>query len=79
MHPGFIREDFMVTPNMSTYLVAFMVSDLVNTNASTDIGETLKMPKINIWSRKNVADMTKYEIEIFVLSTFFYKYKQLLT
>lgn len=56
--PGFIREDFDVTPQMSTYLIAFIVSTLVNTNVSR---ETLpNLPAINIWAREDVADMTGY-------------------
>lgn len=41
---------------MSTYLVAFIVSNLVNTNASRfDVA-----PRINVWTRPEVADMTNY-------------------
>lgn len=57
-HPGYVREDFQITPRMSTYLVAFMATNLVKTNASTAIKDA-KLPQINIWSRKEVADMTQ--------------------
>lgn len=44
---------------MSTYLIAFIVSTLVNTNVSQH--ETLPdLPIINFWSREDVADMTGY-------------------
>lgn len=58
-HPGYIREDFQITPRMSTYLVAFMASNLVKTNASETAIKNAKLPQINIWSRKEVADMTQ--------------------
>lgn len=58
-HPGYIQENFAITPKMSTYLVAFMVSDLVNTNASRGVSLPEDMPEINIWTRKDVADMTR--------------------
>lgn len=44
---------------MSTYLVAFMVTDLVNTNASRGLSPPTDLPEINIWTRKDVADMTR--------------------
>lgn len=59
VQPGYIREDFDITPKMSTYLVAFIVSDLVNTNVSKGIQQPTNLPEINIWTRKEVADMTK--------------------
>lgn len=57
-HPGYIREDFDITPNMSTYLVAFMVTDLVRVNTSKNFPEKSNLPEISIWTRKSVADMT---------------------
>lgn len=60
MDDGSIREDFDVTPKMSSYLVAFIVSDLVNTNVSDPADEQANnLPTINIYTRKEVADMTK--------------------
>lgn len=56
--PGYIREDFDKTPEMSTYLVAFMVTNLVKTNTTQSLGNP-SGPEINIWSRKEVADMTQ--------------------
>lgn len=49
---------------MSTYLVAFIVSDLVNTNASHELAQPTRLPVINVWARKNVASMTKYTMNI---------------
>lgn len=57
--PGYIREDFGVTPKMSTYLIGFIVSNLVNTNVSRP-QDTPKLPEINFWARKEVADMTGF-------------------
>lgn len=56
---GNIKEDFMVTPKMSSYLVAYQVSDLVNTNV-TQKEQPKDLPVINIYTRKDVSDMTKY-------------------
>lgn len=47
---------FGTTPKMSTYLAAFIVSDLVVSNHSTE-GE-MDEPEIKIWSRREVTDMT---------------------
>lgn len=58
-HPGYYREDFQMTPRMSTYLVAFMASNLVKTNASESAIKDAKLPQINIFTRKEVADMTQ--------------------
>lgn len=69
-HAGHIEEDFDVTPEMSTYLVAFMISDLVNTNASRGVQQPASLPSINIWTRSNVADMTKWVY--FFLSLFIF-------
>lgn len=47
---------------MSTYLVAFMVTDLVKTNVTHSMETPANLPEINIWTRKDLADMTKYEM-----------------
>lgn len=44
---------------MSTYLVAFTVSDLVIANVS-DVPLPPNLPRINIWTRKEVDDMARY-------------------
>lgn len=38
-----------------------MVSDLINTNVTQPENIDSRLPAINIWTRKNVADMTQYE------------------
>ncbi|XP_062552092.1 aminopeptidase N isoform X2 [Armigeres subalbatus] len=53
--PGFLKEDFEVTPKMSTYLVAFIVSNLQLAQRSEGF-----TPQINIWSRPEVTRMTNY-------------------
>lgn len=62
--PGYVREDFNITPKMSTYLVAFMVTDLVKTNTKSSSPQDQSLPEINIWSRKEAADMTQYVDQI---------------
>ncbi|XP_055677770.1 aminopeptidase N isoform X2 [Lutzomyia longipalpis] len=55
--PGYVQEDFEVTPRMSTYLVAFIVSNLVESNTTTPLSGA---PRIRVWSRPEMSDMTGY-------------------
>ncbi|XP_031634254.1 aminopeptidase N-like [Contarinia nasturtii] len=75
---GYIRQDFNTTPLMSTYLVAFMATNLVNTNVSrTSIKDAPveELPRINIWSRQTVADLTQFAFDMTVkILPFFEKY-----
>lgn len=43
---------------MPTYLVAFIVSNLVKSNVSDD--DSVKFPVVNIWTRPETTGMTKY-------------------
>lgn len=43
---------------MSTYLVAFIVSNLVKSNVSEN--DSNKLPAVNIWTRPETTGMTKY-------------------
>uniref|UniRef100_A0AAG5DQM7 Aminopeptidase n=1 Tax=Anopheles atroparvus TaxID=41427 RepID=A0AAG5DQM7_ANOAO len=54
--PGFIRDVFEVTPRMSTYLVAFVTSDL---ELAQPADPTFK-PAVNIWTRPDVRHHTSY-------------------
>ena len=54
---GFIRENFQVTPKMSTYLVAFHISDLKLGMESDDNDESL--PKIKMYAQPEYENMTK--------------------
>lgn len=63
--PGFIREDFDITPMMSTYLIAFMVTDLVQSNVSRP-GLPKGLPLINMWTRTEVTDMTGFGYDMTV-------------
>lgn len=56
--PGFTRDDFMTTPKMPTYLLAFIVSNLVKSHYS-DRDASL-VPRIEIWTRPENRDMTNY-------------------
>lgn len=62
--PGYMREDFDITPKMSTYLVAFMVTDLIKTNPIKSNEIDPDLPNINIWSRKEAADMTQFAYDL---------------
>ncbi|BFF92068.1 aminopeptidase N [Drosophila madeirensis] len=56
--PGFIRDDFLTTPKMPTYLVAFIVSNMVDSRyAALD---SSVMPRVEIWTRPTFVDMTHY-------------------
>ncbi|XP_037811400.1 aminopeptidase N isoform X2 [Lucilia sericata] len=56
--PGFTRDDFMTTPKMPTYLLAFIVSNLVKSHFS-DVDANL-VPRVEIWTRPENKDMTRY-------------------
>lgn len=56
--PGFTKDDFMTTPKMPTYLVAFIVSNLVKSHYSDH--DTSAIPRVEIWTRPENKDMTKY-------------------
>lgn len=48
---------FGATPKMSTYLAAFIISDLVVSNHTSAAVEKDE-PVVKIWSRREVTDMT---------------------
>lgn len=54
---GFVRENFMITPKMSTYLVAFHISDLKMAKES-DSSDKSK-PHIKMYTRPEYENMTK--------------------
>lgn len=51
-------DKFETSPEMSTYLVAFIVSNMVSSNYS-EIDKRYA-PRVEIWTRPEVTDMTKY-------------------
>ena len=53
-----MRYDFETTPPMPTYLVAFIVSDLVKSNVSDN--DPITTPTVNIWTKPETTGMTKY-------------------
>ncbi|ALC46775.1 sda, partial [Drosophila busckii] len=56
--PGFIRDDFKTTPKMPTYLLAFIVSNMVGSGFA-DLDGSLT-PRVEIWTRPTFIDMTRY-------------------
>ncbi|XP_037909799.1 aminopeptidase N isoform X2 [Hermetia illucens] len=56
--PGYVIDKFETSPEMSTYLVAFIVSNMVSSNYS-EIDKRYA-PRVEIWTRPEVTDMTKY-------------------
>ncbi|XP_030375833.1 aminopeptidase N isoform X2 [Scaptodrosophila lebanonensis] len=56
--PGYIRDDFLTTPKMPTYLVAFVVSNMVGSSYA-NMDSALK-PRVEIWTRPTFTDMTNY-------------------
>lgn len=57
--PDYVREDFNVTPRMSTYLVAFVVSNLVNASVDESI-EAPYLPTIRMWTRPQHQHQTQF-------------------
>ncbi|XP_068153557.1 aminopeptidase N isoform X1 [Drosophila tropicalis] len=55
---GYIRDEFMTTPKMPTYLVAFIVSNMVDSQYANSDGQLF--PRVEIWTRPNFVDMTNY-------------------
>lgn len=54
---GYIRENFAITPKMSTYLVAFHISDLKMAKESDPSNKSL--PHIKMYARPEYENMTK--------------------
>lgn len=54
--PNWFWDIYPDTPNMPTYLLAFMITDLAHTKSSD--------PLINIWSRPYYINQTFYAAEI---------------
>lgn len=54
--PGWFWDHYSETPEMSTYLLAFMITDLQQ--------EITSDPLIKLWSRLNFINYTKYAAEI---------------
>ncbi|XP_052836414.1 aminopeptidase N isoform X4 [Drosophila gunungcola] len=55
---GYVRDDFMTTPKMPTYLVAFIVSNMVDSRYAALDSEM--SPRVEIWTRSTFVDMTHY-------------------
>ncbi|KAH8382048.1 hypothetical protein KR009_001575, partial [Drosophila setifemur] len=55
---GYVRDDFMTTPKMPTYLVAFIVSNMIDSGYSTL--DSAMVPQVDIWTRPTFVDMTHY-------------------
>jgi hypothetical protein len=55
MDDGIIKDEFEITPKMSTYLVAFHLSDLTVTQNLDD----KSYPKIRFSTRNEYINMTK--------------------
>lgn len=57
---------------MSTYIVAFIVSNLVKAEINRDVIDS-NLPKISMWSRKEVTNMTHYGYDLTVELLKFYQ------
>ncbi|KRG01187.1 aminopeptidase N isoform X2 [Drosophila mojavensis] len=55
---GYIRDDFLTTPRMPTYLLAFIVSNMVDSSFG-ELDNAL-VPRVEIWTRPTFVDMTNY-------------------
>ncbi|XP_070493928.1 aminopeptidase N isoform X2 [Chironomus tepperi] len=68
---GFIRENFQVTPKMSTYLVAFHISDLKLGMESDDNDKSL--PKIRMYAQPEYENMTNFSYQLTAASLPFFE------
>ncbi|XP_058063365.1 aminopeptidase N [Anopheles bellator] len=55
VRPGYVQDDFEVSPRMSTYLVAFITSNLELAQHSQGF-----RPVVNVWTRSEVRHQTNY-------------------
>ncbi|XP_055851068.1 aminopeptidase N isoform X3 [Episyrphus balteatus] len=60
--PGYVKEDFEITPKMPTYLVAFIVSNLVKANYSNS--DRSAKTQIEFYTRSEGTDMTTYAYDV---------------
>ncbi|XP_041674632.1 aminopeptidase N isoform X2 [Drosophila eugracilis] len=59
---GYVREDFMTTPKMPTYLVAFIVSNLVESQVAGLDSELSS--RVEIYTRAPFKNMTRYAYDM---------------
>lgn len=57
-----MREIFEPTPKMSTYLIAFHLSNLHRSDLKKE--PELNLPTVNIYTRKEVSQMTNYAFQL---------------
>lgn len=57
--PGFVWDHYPQTLRMSTYLVAFIVTDFQNVQVKNS-----SKPIFRLWSRRDVLDQTEYMSKI---------------
>ncbi|KAH8295316.1 hypothetical protein KR018_009945, partial [Drosophila ironensis] len=55
---GYVRDDFKTTPKMPTYLVAFIVSNMIDSSYATL--DSALAPSVDIWTRPPFVSMTNY-------------------
>ncbi|KAK4001974.1 hypothetical protein OUZ56_003836 [Daphnia magna] len=58
--PGYIWDSFAPSVKMSSYLVAFLVSDFINIPAKPGVSNV----QFRIWARANAENLTTYAIDI---------------
>ncbi|XP_063704261.1 aminopeptidase Ey isoform X2 [Culicoides brevitarsis] len=59
---GYMREVFEPTPKMSTYLIAFHLSNLHRSNIKRE--QEINLPIVNIYTRKEVSEHTNYAFKL---------------
>lgn len=57
-----MREIFEPTPKMSSYLIAFHLSNLHRSEVKRDT--EVNLPTVNIYTRKEVSKMTNYSFKL---------------
>nr|XP_006811271.1 PREDICTED: glutamyl aminopeptidase-like [Saccoglossus kowalevskii] len=61
---GYLQTTFPITPRMSSYLTAYIVSDFINTNTTITNTRLNKTIPFRVWTHADQIDQTLYALDI---------------